>query len=99
MKYDSELFFGQALRHNFIKYNQDQQHLLPKHLSDWVEEDSLERFVSDTTDYLDTNGRLEPFYPEPREDGRPRPSYHPVMLLKVLVFGYSIGHAVHSRLG
>ena len=79
------------MSHNFIEYNQNQQHLLPKDLSEWVEEDSLERFVSDTIDYLDAEGRLEPFYPEPREDGRGRPSYHPVMLLKVLVFGYCIG--------
>jgi hypothetical protein len=58
------------MSHNFIEYNQDQQHLLPKDISDWVEEDSLERFISDTIDYLDTEGRLESFYPEPREDGR-----------------------------
>jgi len=79
------------MNHNFIEYNQDQQHLLPKDLSEWVEEDSLERFVSDTIDYLDSEGRLDLFYPEPREDGRGRPSFHPVLMLKVLVFGYSIG--------
>jgi transposase len=53
-------------------------------------EDSLERFISDTIDYLDTEGRLDPFYPEPREDVRGRPSFHPVLMMKVLVFGYSI---------
>ena len=79
------------MTHNFIEYNQDQQHLLPKDISDWVEEDSLERFISDTIDYLDTEGRLDSFYPQPREDGRGRPSFHPVLMLKVLVFGYSIG--------
>lgn len=79
------------MSYNFIEYNQDQQHLLPKDLSEWVEEDSLERFVSDTIDFLDSEGRLEPFYPDPQQDGRGRPSYHPVMLLKILVFGYSIG--------
>ncbi|EMA27653.1 IS1182 family transposase [Haloarcula japonica] len=79
------------MSYNFIRYNQDQQHLLPKDLSEWVEEDSLERFVSDTIDFLDSEGRLEPFYPDPQQDGRGRPSYHPVMLLKILVFGYSIG--------
>lgn len=42
------------MRHNFIEYNQDQQHLPPKDISDWVEEDSLERFISDAIDYLDT---------------------------------------------
>jgi len=30
------------MSHNFIEYNRDQQHLLPKDISDWVEEDSLE---------------------------------------------------------
>ena len=79
------------MSYNFIEYNQDQQHLLPKDLSEWVEENSLERFVSDTIDFLDSEGRLEPFYSDPQQDGRGRPSYHPVMLLKVLVFGYSIG--------
>jgi transposase len=77
--------------YNFIRYDQDQQHLLPKSIDDWVEEDSLERFVSDVIDYLDEEGRLEPFYPEERDDLRGRPRYHPVMLLKVLVFGYAVG--------
>ena len=44
------------MTHNFIGYNRDQRHLLPKDISDWVEEDSLERFISDTIDYLDTEG-------------------------------------------
>lgn len=74
------------MSHNFIEYNQDQQHLLPKNHSDWVAEDSLEQYVSDTIGYLDSEGQLDPFYSEPREDGRGRPSSHPVLLLKVLVF-------------
>jgi len=69
---------------NFIGYNQDQQHLLPKDLSEWVKEDSLERFISDTIDFLDSEGRLDPFYPDPQPDGRGRPSYHPVMLLMAI---------------
>jgi transposase len=76
---------------NFIRYDQDQQHLLPKNVAEWVEEDSLERYVSDVIDHLDNEGRLDPFYPDNREDGRGRPSFHPVMMLKVLVFGYCIG--------
>ena len=79
------------MTYNIIKYYQDQQHLLPKDLSDWVEDDSLEQFVSEIIDLLDEEDRLEPFYPDPDQDGRGRPSYHPAMLLKVLVFGYSIG--------
>ncbi|UOO96998.1 transposase (plasmid) [Halococcus dombrowskii] len=76
---------------NFIRYDQDQQHLLPKNVAEWVEDDSLERYVSDVIDHLDNEGRLDPFYPEDRADGRGRPPFHPVMMLKILVFGYCIG--------
>lgn len=55
---------------NFIRYDQDQQHLLPKNVAEWVEEESLERHVSDVIDHLDNEGRLDPFYPDDREDGR-----------------------------
>ena len=55
---------------NFIRYDQDQQHLLPKNVAERVEDDSLERYVSDVIDYLDNEGRLDPFYPDNREDGR-----------------------------
>ena len=51
------------MTHGIVEYNQDQQHLLPKDISEWVEDDSLERFVSDTIDLLDDEDRLEPFYP------------------------------------
>ncbi len=34
------------MSHDFIECNQDQQHPLPKGLSEWVEEDSFERFLS-----------------------------------------------------
>jgi len=74
---------------NFIRYDQDQQHLLPKYLSEVVEEDSLEQFVSDTIDYLDDQDRLEPFHPEETDENRGRLQYHSVMLLKILVFGYA----------
>jgi len=77
--------------YNFIRYDQEQQHLLAKSVADWIEEDSLERFVSDTVDYLDEEDRLEPFYPEASDDGRGRPQYHPVLMLKILIFGYCVG--------
>ncbi|MDF9748440.1 transposase [Natrinema salsiterrestre] len=76
---------------NIIRYDQDQQHLLPKNVAEWVEEDSLERYVSGVINYLDNEGRLDSFYPEDREDGCGRPSFHPVMMLKIHVFGYCIG--------
>jgi len=86
------------MTYNIIEYNQDQQHLLPKDLSEWVEVDSLERFISDIVDLLDEENRLQPFYPDPDQDGRGRPSFHPAMMLKVLVFGYSIGERSSRKL-
>ena len=79
------------MSYNFLPYNQDQQFLLPVDIQDWVEEGSLERFVSDVVDHLDGEGRLEPFYVGYREDGWGHPAYHPVMMLKVLLYGYTIG--------
>lgn len=46
---------------NFIEYDQDQQHLLPKDFSEWVEEDSLERFISDTIETLTENNETAIF--------------------------------------
>ena len=34
----------------FIRYEQDQQHLLSKSVVDWIEVDGLEVFVSDVID-------------------------------------------------
>ena len=79
------------MSYNFLPYAQDQQFLLPPSLDEWVREDSLERFVSDVLDHLDAEGRLRPFYATYRSDGWGHPAYHPVMLLKVLVYGYVIG--------
>lgn len=79
------------MSYNFLPYAQDQQFLLPPSLHEWVEEGSLERFVSDLIDHLDESGRLEAFYASYREDGWGHPAYHPVMLVKVLVYGYAIG--------
>jgi transposase len=77
--------------YNFLPYAQDQQFLLPPSLHEWVKEESLERFVSDLIDHLDEAGRLEVFYASYRKDGWGHPAYHPVMLVKVLVYGYAIG--------
>jgi transposase len=77
--------------YNFIPYAQDQQYLLPPSLHEWVKEDSLERFVSDVVDHLDEAGELTAFYASYRTDGWGHPAYHPMMLLKVLLYGYAIG--------
>lgn len=79
------------MSYNFYPYAQDQDYLLPPSLHEWVREDSLERFISDVVDHLDEEGRLASFYAPYRTDGWGHPGYHPVMLLKVLLYGYSVG--------
>lgn len=79
------------MSYNFLPYGQDQQFLLPPSLHEWVKEDSLERFISDVVDQLKEGGRLVAFYEGYRTDGWGRPAYHPVMLVKVLLYGYAVG--------
>jgi hypothetical protein len=45
---------------------------LPKVLSEWVNEVSLERFVSDNIDYLDGVDRRDTFYPQETDENRGR---------------------------
>jgi transposase len=73
----------------FVPYDPDQGLLLPPSLDDWLPEGHLARFVSETVDELD----LAPFLAKyrQREDGRGRIAYHPRMMLKVLIYGYSEG--------
>lgn len=79
------------MSYNFLPYSQAQQYLLPPSLHEWVKEGSLERFISDVVDHLDEAGELAAFYAPYRTDGWGHPAYHPVMLLKVLLYGYSVG--------
>lgn len=79
------------MSYNFLPYAQDQQFLLPPSLQEWVGEESLERFISDVVDHLDAEGRLASFYGSYRADGWGAPAYHPVMMVKVLLYGYATG--------
>lgn len=79
------------MSYHFLPYSQDQLLLLPPSLQEWVHEDSLARFVSDVVDELDRSGRLGLFYQSYRADGWGAAAYHPVMLVKVLLYGYSVG--------
>lgn len=73
---------------NFIPYNMNQQFLLPPDVREWLPEDHLALFVSDTVDELD----LSEIYAEyEKGDGRGRPPYHPLMMVKLLVYAYCNG--------
>ena len=79
------------MAYNFLAYDEQQMYLLPASIVEWVRDDSLARFVGETVDLLERRGQLDGFYEGYRRDGWGHPAYHPRMLVKVLVYGYSMG--------
>lgn len=77
----------------FIKYNPEQAMLLPPDIREWLPEGHLAEFVSDVVDVMDLKPIMEWYE---KGDGRGRPPYHPVMMVKLLFYGYSIGE-ISSR--
>jgi len=72
---------------SFRRYDPDQTLLLPPSLRDWLPEDHLAHFISDTVDELD----LRTFYEIYDGDGRRNQPFEPVMMLKVLIYAYATG--------
>ena len=72
---------------SYLPYEPTQDLLLPHSLREWLPEDHLAHFVSETIDALD----LRAFY-KPYEGGGARNQpFHPVMMVKVLVYAYATG--------
>lgn len=72
---------------SYRPYNPEQPFLLPPDPRDWLAEDHLAYFVSDTVDALD----LGAFYAPYEGDGRRKQPYEPAMMLKVLIYAYATG--------
>jgi transposase len=68
-------------------YVPEQDLLLPPSLRDWLPEDHVAYFVSDLVDHLDLSAITAVYEAEDRG----YPPYHPVMMTKVLVYGYCVG--------
>ena len=71
----------------FRPYALDQEFLLPPSPRDWLPEDHLAYFISDTVDALD----LSAFYERYEGDGRRNRPFDPGMMVKLLVYGYATG--------
>ena len=71
----------------FREYDQDQQFLLPPSLDEWLPADDEARFISETVDTVLDLGPVYASY----ESAKGQPPYDPAMMLKVLLYGYSIG--------
>ena len=76
---------------NFRTENREQGLLFPPSVEDWVPEGHEVRFVREVILGLDASGGLEAFYASYNPTGRGGSAFHPITVLCVLVYGYSIG--------
>jgi transposase len=67
---------------------------MPASMRDWLPGDHLAYFISDVVDHLDLSAILERYAREERG----YPPYHPVMMVKVLLYAYCIGVASSRKI-
>jgi transposase len=79
----------------YLSYDPEQKLLLPPDLRDWLPEGHLALFISDMVDELDLSAIARHYE---SGDGRGRPPYHPLMMVKLLVYGYCIGKVSSRKL-
>jgi transposase len=79
---------------SYRPYLPDQALLLPPSLQDWLPEDHLVYFVSDVVDQLN----LSAIYGWYGEEKRGQPPYDPLLMTKLLVYGYCTGVFSSRRL-
>jgi transposase len=72
---------------SYRPYYPDEELLLPPSLRDWLPEKHLSYFVSDVVDNLDLSA-MDAVY---GNEKRGQPPYDPLMMTKVLVYGYCVG--------
>ena len=78
---------------NFRACDLDQPFLLPPSLQDWLPENHLARFIAELVPGLDLS-KIYGHYG--RRDGRGKAAYHPIMMVRLLLYGYCVG-VVSSR--
>ncbi len=72
---------------SYVPYQPDQQYLMPCALHEWLPQGHLAYFISDTVDSLN----LSAFHARYAGAGSRNQPFHPVMLVKVLVYAYATG--------
>lgn len=72
---------------SYRPYYPDEELLLPPSLRDWLPEKHLAYFVSDVVENLDLSA-MDAVY---GSEKRGQPPYDPLMMTKVLVYGYCVG--------
>jgi len=79
----------------FRECSLDQPFLLAPSLQDWLPEDHLGRFIAEVSETLDLS---EIYAQYERKDGRGLAAYHPLMLTRVLLYGYATGRTSSRRI-
>ena len=75
------------MHYNFRAYNPKQSYLLPPSLDEWLPQNHLARFISEVIDNID----LSDFIRYYRPNGQGNAAYHPVMMVKILLYAYCVG--------
>jgi transposase len=73
----------------------DQLFLLPPSLQEWLPEGHLARFIADVMNELDLTAIIGEYG---RRDGRGLSAYHPLMVTRLLLYGYAIGVTSSRRI-
>ncbi len=73
---------------SFRSCDLDAPFLLPPSPRDWLPENHLAHFIAEIASGLDLSKILRSYG---RRDGRGKAAYHPVMLVRLLLYGYCVG--------
>ncbi len=75
-------------------YEPDQMFLMPPSLKEWLPAGHLAHFVSDVVEALDLSTITSVY----EQEERGYPPYHPVMMTRLLVYGYCVGVASSRKI-
>ncbi len=78
----------------FRPYEPDQMFLMPASIREWLPGNHLVYFLSDVVDHLDLSAIVKHY----TDEERGYPPYHPVMMVKVLLYAYCIGVASSRKI-
>jgi len=76
------------MRKRFRVCDLNQPFLLPPSLQDWLPEGHLAGFVADLSEELDLSSIYATYA---RKDGRGQAAYHPLLLVRLLIYAYCLG--------
>jgi len=88
-------FYPGSVSKNFRTCDLDQPFLLPPSLQDWLPENHLARFIAELAPGLDLS-KIYGYYG--RRDGRGKAAYHPVMMVRLLLYSYCVGVTSSRRM-